>query len=69
MESKEVSDELKTKLEEAIKELQTALAGDDVDDITVKMTAMLDIAQELNQAKPTESSESTNVDAEFTEVK
>ena len=69
MESKEVSDELKTKLEDAIKELQTVLTGEDVDAITDKMTAMLTIAQELNQAKPTESAESTTVDAEFTEVK
>ena len=69
MESKEVSDELKTKLEDAIKELQTVLTGEDVDAITEKMTEMLSIAQELNQAKPTESADSTTVDAEFTEVK
>ena len=73
MESKDVPEELKTKLEDAIKELQTVLIGEDVDAITDKMTAMLTVAQELNNIKAKATTEDnqaeTAVDAEFTEVK
>jgi len=73
MESKEVSEELKTELENAIKEVQDVISGDDVDAITEKMTAMLTVAQKLNEVKAKGSEdnpqEATTVDAEFTEVK
>jgi molecular chaperone DnaK len=73
MESKEVPEELKTKLEDAIKELQDVITGDDLDAITEKMTAMLTVAQELNDVKAKATTENSQdektVDAEFTEVK
>jgi molecular chaperone DnaK len=73
MESKDVPEELKTKLEGAIKELQDVITSDDLDAITEKMTAMLTVAQELNDVKPKatteDSQDETTVDAEFTEVK
>ena len=73
MEAKEVPEELKTKLEDAIKELQDVITGDDLDAITEKMTAMLTVAQELNDVKAKATTENSQdektVDAEFTEVK
>jgi len=73
MESKDVPEELKTKLEDSIKELQDVITGDDLDAITEKMTAMLTVAQELNEVKAKATTENSQdektVDAEFTEVK
>jgi molecular chaperone DnaK len=73
MESKDVPEELKTKLEDSIKELQAVITGDDLDAITEKMTAMLTVAQELNEVKAKATTEDSQdektVDAEFTEVK
>jgi molecular chaperone DnaK len=73
MESKDVPEELKTKLEDSIKELQDVITGDDLDAITEKMTAMLTVAQELNEIKAKATTENSQdektVDAEFTEVK
>ena len=73
MESKDVPEELKIKLEDSIKELQDVITGDDLDAITEKMTAMLTVAQELNEVKAKATTENSQdektVDAEFTEVK
>jgi len=73
MESKDVPEELKTKLEDSIKELQDVITGDNLDAITEKMTAMLTVAQELNEVKAKATTENSQdektVDAEFTEVK
>ncbi len=53
--------------------MQDVITGDDLDAITEKMTAMLTVAQELNEIKAKATTENSQdektVDAEFTEVK
>jgi molecular chaperone DnaK len=69
-----VSDSDKSKIEEAITDLETAIKSDDKDEITQKISDLYAAAQAIQQAKSTESaqpkSEDDNVvDAEFTEAK
>ena len=69
--SKITQDE-KTKLEDALKELETAMTGEDIETINTAQTAVYTAAGPLFAAQaPKESTESKDdvVDAEFTEVK
>jgi molecular chaperone DnaK len=63
--------EEKSKIDEAIKAVETAIAGSDKDDITQKTSdlfaAIVPIAQAKSKQEQMHTSDSDTVDAEFTE--
>jgi molecular chaperone DnaK len=67
----DVSQEAKDKVEDAIKAVNEALAGEDKDTITQKLSDLFAAAQPIMEAKNKKEEAAKNetpVDAEFTEV-